>query len=157
MSVAIRRADLKDARTVAEFALRLFTQHRDYDPDRFADLSNIEGAERYYASRMRPDTAAVLVAEVDGKVVGFAFVEYESLNYAELLQNAAWLHDLYVDENTRGTGAGRALIEASRDAAKSLGADKLVLSVAAKNSYARGLFAKSGFRETMIEMTLTLN
>jgi GNAT superfamily N-acetyltransferase len=90
-------------------------------------------------------------------VVGFAYLEYEKLDYANLLENAAWLHDLYVDEAARETGAGKALIHAAKDAGKMLGADKLVLTVAAKNEYARTFFTRTGFRETMVEMTIGLN
>jgi GNAT superfamily N-acetyltransferase len=157
MPVAVRRARREDAKAIAEFALKLFAQHRDYDPDRFADLSNVSGAERYYASRAEADTAAVLVAFLDEKAVGFAYLEYESLDYANLLENAAWLHDLYVDESARGSGAGTALIDAAKDAGKRFGADKLVLTVAAKNEYARAFFTRMGSRETMVEMTIGLN
>jgi ribosomal protein S18 acetylase RimI-like enzyme len=73
-----------------------------------------------------------------------------------LLENAAWLHDLYVNERARGYNAGKLLIEKSVEAAKEFGADKLMLSVAAKNEYAQDFFERSGFRETMVEMMLDL-
>jgi len=98
----------------------------------------------------------VFVAEIDGKVVGFAYLQYEERNYVDLLEKAARLHDMYVAEEARGSGAGRLLIQAAVDAAKEFGADKLVLSVAAKNEYARAFFERSGFRSTMIEMMLRL-
>jgi GNAT superfamily N-acetyltransferase len=157
MSVVVRRAQVEDAATVAEMALKLFAQHRDYDPERFADLSHLKGAERFYGSRMSAADAAVLVAETDGKVVGFAYMQYEELDYVQLLENAAWLHDLYVDEAARGTGAGKALIAAAKDAGIAFGADKLVLTVAARNEHAREFFTRTGLRETMVEMTIGLN
>jgi GNAT superfamily N-acetyltransferase len=156
MPVVVRRARPEDAAIVAKFALRLFAQHRDYDPDRFADLSNAAGAKAYYGSRMSSPTSAVFVAEIKSTVVGFAYLEYQAVNYAELLENAGWLHDLYVDETARGTGAGKALINAAKGAAKALGADKLVLMVAAKNGHAREFFLRTGLRETMVEMTIGL-
>ena len=48
------------------------------------------------------------------------------------------------------------MIEKSIEAAKSLGADKLMLSVAAKNEYAREFFERNGFKTTMVEMMLDL-
>jgi GNAT superfamily N-acetyltransferase len=157
MSVVVRSARPEHAAAIAEFALKLFAQHHDYDPERFAELSDVSGAERYYASRAEAKNAAVLVALLDERVVGFAYLEYEKLDYANLLENAAWLHDLYVDEAARETGAGKALIHAAKDTGKMLGADKLVLTVAAKNEYARTFFTRTGFRETMVEMTIGLN
>lgn len=157
MSVVVRRAVKKDAREIAGFAIRLFAQHHEYDARRFAEISSIEGAERFYGNQTEAQDATVLVAEVENKLVGFAYVQYEAIDYANLLENAAWLHDIYIDETARRSNAGKLLIEASIEAAKNLGADKLMLSVAAKNEYAKQFFERRGFRETMIEMTLNLS
>jgi hypothetical protein len=70
MTVTVRRATAKDARAVAEFAIKLFAQHRNYDAHRFADISSVEGAERFYGSQTEATDAAVLVAEFENKVVG---------------------------------------------------------------------------------------
>jgi len=157
MSVTVRRAEPQDAVTIAKLALKLFAQHREYDPERFADLGNVAGAERYYGGRTTAEEAIVLVAETAGEIIGFVYAEFEEINYAELLESAVWVHDLFVLESTRGTGAGKALIDATAEAARRTGADKLVLTVAAKNEFGRSFFKGRGFRETMIEMTLGLN
>lgn len=156
MSVTVRRAEAKDARTIAEFAIKLFAQHRAYDARRFADVSSIEGAARFYKSQTSASDAAVLVAELDGKIVGFAYVQYEALDYAALLERAAWLHDIYIIDAARGSKVGTSLIEAAVSAAKELGADKLMLTVAAKNEYAQAFFERKGFKTTMVEMMLDL-
>lgn len=155
-SVTVRRATKEDAKRVAEFALKLFAQHRDYDARRFAEISSVEGAERFYGSQADAADAAVLVAEIENEIVGFAYLQYEAMDYANLLENAVWLHDIYLDAAARGTGAGKLLIENSIETAGELGGDKLMLSVAAKNEFARGFFESSGFRETMVEMMLDL-
>ncbi len=157
MSVKIRCATEKDARQIAEFAIRLFAQHHEYDSRRFAEISSIEGATKFYGSQTETKDAAVLVAEIENKLVGFAYLQYEAMDYANLLKNAAWLHDLYVEETARNSKAGKFLIEASIETARKLGADKIMLSVAAKNEYAKEFFKRRGFRETMIEMTLNLS
>lgn len=156
MKVVVRRAMPGDAAIIADFALKLFAQHRDYDPERFARLSDREGAKWFYGGQAAAEDAAVYVAETESRLVGFAYLQYEERNYADLLEKAVRLHDLYVAEDARGSGAGRRLIEAAVDAAREFGADKLVLSVAAKNEYARAFFERSGFRPTMIEMMLGL-
>jgi GNAT superfamily N-acetyltransferase len=157
MTVTIRRAKKGDASNVATLALKLFRQHRDYDPKRFADLGNLEGAEYFYGGRTESEDARVFVAEIAEKVVGFAYAEYEAVNYADLLVSALWIHDLYVEESARGTGAGSGLMNAAVAAAKDVGADKVVIHVAAKNEAAQKFFSKSGFRTTMLEMTLAVD
>lgn len=156
MSVSVRRANLQDARTIAELSVKLVVQHQNYDSQRFTRLASLEQAEWFYGKQTSAIETAVLVAELDGKIVGFAYIEFEAKDYANLLENAAWLHDIYIDEAARGNNAGKLLIEKSIEVAGELGADKLMLSVAAKNEYAKEFFERNGFRETMVEMMLDL-
>ncbi len=157
MAVTIRQAIKKDARRIAELAVKLARQHEDYDSHRFARLYDEDQAEWFYGSQTEAvEAAAVLVAELENEIVGFAYIEYEAKDYPNLLENAAWLHDIYIDEKARAAGAGKLLIEKSVEIAKEFGADKLMLSVAAKNEFAKDFFKRSGFKETMVEMMLDL-
>lgn len=156
MPAVIRRAQDGDEAQVADFAIRLFRQHADYDPGRFTVFATPEGAKVFYKSRFSAPDAVVFVAESEGEVVGFAYIERDPLNYAELLENGAWLHDIYIRDESRSEGTGRALLDAAIEAAKELGAKKLLLSVAAKNFAARSFFEGAGFRVTMHEMTMDI-
>jgi GNAT superfamily N-acetyltransferase len=156
MSVQVRRARKSDARTIAGFSLKLVEQHVGYDPVRFARMATLEGMEWFYGGQADAKDARVLVAEIDNHVVGFAYVAFEERNYADLSVSSARLHDIYVDEDARGSGAGSKLIEAAVEEAKGFGATKLLLSVAAKNTLARDFFEKEGFQTTMHEMMLVL-
>ena len=156
MAVSVRRATKKDARQVAEYAIKLFAQHRQYDARRFAEIASVEGAKNFYGSQIEAKNAAVLIAEIENKIVGFAYLQYEAMDYANLLENAVWLHDLYVDDAARGQNAGKLLIEKSAEIARELGADKLMLSVAAKNTAAKEFFERTGFKNTMVEMMFDL-
>ena len=156
MAVTVRRAIREDARKIAEMAVKLVRQHENYDPLRFARLYDERQAEWFYGEQTKAEGSAVLVAELDGEVIGFAYVAYEAKDYANLIKKSAWLHDIYIDERARGLNAGKFLIEKSIEVALELGADKLMLSVAAKNGIAQRFFERSGFRETMVEMMLDL-
>lgn len=156
MAVVVRRATQDDAEIVADFAMKLVDQHRAYDPQRFARIATLEGMQWFYGGQTEEKYAVVLVAEVDDRVVGFAYVTYEEKNYAELAITAAHLHDIYVDERMRHSGAGRELIEAVASEAKQFGANKVLLSVAAKNTAGQGFFEHAGFTTTMHEMMLVV-
>ncbi|MCD9185364.1 MAG: GNAT family N-acetyltransferase [Pyrinomonadaceae bacterium] len=156
MSVLIRRADSGDAKKVGELAYKLAVQHRDYDAKRFSVFAEPEQIEQFYGRQTQTNNAAVLVAELEKEIVGFAYLAFEARNYEELLENAVWLHDIYIEEAARGKNAGKLLIEASVETARELGGDKLMLSVAAKNEFARNFFEMQGFKPTMVEMMLDL-
>jgi GNAT superfamily N-acetyltransferase len=157
MAVIVRRATKEDAGKIAEFSVALAEQHYGYDPVRFSKLITLEGAAHYYGGRADVDNAAVLLAESEGRSVGFAYMEYEPVLYAELATKVAWLHDVYVEPNARDSGAGRKLIEAVAKEAKRQGANKVLLSVAVNNEKAQQFFERSGFRTTMYEMMLPID
>ena len=137
--------------------MKLMEQHHEYDPERFALMASVEGMKWFYSGQTEATDAAVLVAEIDSRVVGFAYVAYEERNYAALAESPAYLHDIYIEEGARRSGAGHALIDAAVKTAKEFGASKLLLSVAVKNAVAHDFFEKYGFRPTMTEMTLNLS
>jgi GNAT superfamily N-acetyltransferase len=95
----------------------------------------------------------VLVAERAGAVVGYAYARLEERDWNALLEACGALHDLWVDEGARGTGAGRLLAEAIIDKLTAMGAPRIVLHTGSKNEPAQRLFAKLGWRMTMVEMT----
>ena len=132
--------------------MKLVEQHRSYDPVRFAVMGLLEGMAWFYGGQTEAENAAVLVAELEGRVVGFAYVTYVEKDYLELAVSAAQVQDIYVDRAARHSGAGNALIDAAVKAAKEFGASKLLLSVAAKNSAAQSFFEQAGFETTMHEM-----
>jgi len=136
--------------------MKLVEQHRSYDPVRFAPIGSIEGMAWFYGSQTEAKDAAVLVAEIDGRAVGFAYVTYVETDYLDLAVFAAQLQDIYVAEAARQSGAGKALIDAAVSVAKEFGASKLLLSVAAKNSAAQSFFEHAGFETTMHEMMLVV-
>ncbi|MBV9216658.1 MAG: GNAT family N-acetyltransferase [Acidobacteria bacterium] len=152
MSVTVRKATKADAAQIAKFAVALFELHAGWNPRRFTQIATVEGAEKFYSDRT--ESGSVLVAEIDNESVGFAYFEYEPTLYAELATRVAWLHDIYVDPVARRTGAGGALINGVRDAVASLGANKVLLSVAVQNEEGRRFFERNGFVTTMHEMML---
>lgn len=87
--------------------------------------------------------AHVLVAKRAGEPIGIAvcFVGYSTFRARPLLN----LHDLAVLPAARGTGAGRALLEAVAARARSLGCCKVTLEVREDNARARQLYRSAGF------------
>jgi GNAT superfamily N-acetyltransferase len=100
-------------------------------------------AERVLADGFGPRAAFTpLVAEVDGTVVGYAFV---SLGYnTDVAARAMWLHDLFVTPGARGRGVGRALMAAVAAEAVRAGAVSLEWGVHAANTGALAFYRRLG-------------
>ncbi|MDB4873896.1 MAG: acetyltransferase [Gemmatimonadetes bacterium] len=99
----------------------------------------------------------VLVAERAGDVVGYTYAGVEGYDYMSLRGPAGVLYDIVVDPAHRGHGVGRRLLDAALRALHAQGTPRVVLSTAEQNETAQRLFARAGFRRTMIEMTRELD
>ena len=90
------------------------------------------------------ERGAVLVAMVDGRVVGIA-----ALSAMWTLEHggpAMWLEELYVEPPFRSRGIGRVLLVAAGDVARARGALTLDLEVDATHERAANLYAREGFQ-----------
>ena len=81
-----------------------------------------------------------LMAELDGKVVGFTHYIFRPSTWA--VEDFCYLEDLFVDPAVRGGGVGRALIKAVEDIAIAKGSKRLYWTTAPDNETARKLYDK---------------
>ena len=150
----IRPARPGDVPAAARLAAALVRQHHAFDPDRFLLVEPVEeGYARFLRTQVDREGVVFLVAEVDGAVVGYLLGGLEGRDWMLLLDDCGKIHDLFVDEPARGRGIGAALVEEAVARLVAMGAPRVVLSTAWPNEGARRLFARLGFRATMVEMT----
>ena len=95
-----------------------------------------------------------LVAELDGKVVGFTHYIWRPDTWEA--QDFCYLEDLYTDPEVRGKGVGRALIKAVEDIAIAKGSKQLYWTTAPDNELARALYDKIAITN-MVEYKIYLN
>src|SRR5262249_14237365 len=111
----------------------------------------------YLGTQLGKADVAVIVAEENGEVIGYAYAGLEGRDYMALRGPAGALYDVVVDPNHRRNGAGRLLVRAALAFLKERGWARVVLSTATQNAGAQRLFESLGFRSTMIEMTAELS
>ncbi len=155
----VRRATPADLRRIGRLGALLVEEHHGFDPRRFlaAGRGTAEGYASFIGTQLEDPDVAVIVAEDGGEVIGYAYAAVEGYDYMALRGPAGVLHDVIVDPEHRGRGVGRLLLEAALEFLRSRGAPRVVLSTAEQNEAAQRLFASTGFRRTMIEMTLELD
>jgi ribosomal protein S18 acetylase RimI-like enzyme len=158
-ATTIRPAAPADLPAIGRLGALLVRSHHDFDPERF--IAATPRTEHAYASflgtQLEEPNVVVLVAERDGEMLGYTYAGVEGHDYMSLRGPAGVLYDIVVDPAHRGHGIGRMLLDATLAALASRGAPRVVLSTAERNESAQRLFARAGFRRTMVEMTRELD
>ena len=156
--MVIRPAIAADLPALGRLGAMLMRVHYDFDVKRF--LYPGTEPERGYASflgtQMQDENAVVLVADLDGEVIGYVYAAIEPLAWKELRDEAGFVHDIAVDPLARGAGAGAQLLDAAVEWLRGRGMPRVMLWTAEQNSVGQRLFARAGFRRTMVEMTREL-
>ncbi|HEV7374026.1 MAG TPA: GNAT family N-acetyltransferase [Pyrinomonadaceae bacterium] len=155
----VRRATPADLALIGRLGALLVKEHYDFDPLRFLAASHRTPVDyaSFISAQLEDTDKAVLVADDNGDVIGYAYAAIECYDYMALRGPAGILHDVIVDPEHRGRGVGRLLLDAALEFLRSRGMPRVVLSTAERNEAAQRLFARMGFRRTMIEMTRELD
>lgn len=157
-SLHIRAAAAADLPILGRLGAHLMRLHHDFDRLRFLEPGTDpeKGYARFLGSALQDPDSVVLVADAAGDVVGYVYAAVEPLSWKDLRDRCGYIHDLVVDPAQRGHGAGSALLEAACEWLGTRGVPRVVLDTADKNVGAQRLFARAGFRRTMVEMTREL-
>ncbi|MDB4944225.1 MAG: Histone acetyltransferase [Labilithrix sp.] len=145
-----------DLDAASRLAAALVDMHYQLDRQRFLHLPDAaSGYARFLGGELASKRVVLLVAErtADHAIVGYAYGRLEGRDYNELLDACGKLHDVYVDEAARGSGVGERLVREVVRELTARGAPRVVLMTAAQNERAQKMFARLGFRTTMLEMT----
>jgi ribosomal protein S18 acetylase RimI-like enzyme len=155
----IRIATSADLPAIGRLGALLVRTHYEFDPLRFiaATPATERGYGSYIGTQLGVPDVIVLVAERDGVVLGYTYAGIEGLDYMALRGPAGALYDIVVSPEHRGQGIGRQLLDATLAALAERGAPRVILSTAEQNEPARRMFARAGFRRTMVEMTRELD
>jgi ribosomal protein S18 acetylase RimI-like enzyme len=165
--VTIRRATRSDLPELGRLGALLMRTHYAFDQKRFLEpgARAEEGYAWFLGEQLKDDTnVVVLVAErpldsaqgTPGEVIGYVYAALEPISWKELRDACGFIHDIVVEERGRRSGVATALMDAAMAWLKERGAPRVVLGTAEQNEPAQRLFARMGFRRTMVEMTKEL-
>lgn len=115
---------------------KLFDEYRQF----YGIDSDISSAKAFLQLRLALKESVVFVAMEDGRVIGFTQL-YPTFS-SVALQRAFILNDIYVTEDARGLGVGKALMEQVFKYCEQQDARYVTLQTAADNVNARKLYEK---------------
>jgi GNAT superfamily N-acetyltransferase len=158
MPLTIRLATPADVPALGRLGALLMRTHYKFDPQRFMDPGDdpADGYGWFLGKQLKDEDVVIFVAEQDGDVIGYVYAGLEPISWKELRDECGFIHDVVVDERGRRSGTATALIEKAIEWLRERGAPRVMLWTAEPNVGAQQLFAKLGFRRTMIEMTREL-
>ena len=136
MSIAIRAATPSDLERIAP----MFDAYRQF----YGKPPDLDRARDFIRERLERGENVIFLAEDEsGSALGFVqlFPSFTSVEARRL-----WvLNDLFVSEEARGRGVGRALMNAARDHAVRTGAKRLTLETMEDNRRAWSLYESLGY------------
>jgi ribosomal protein S18 acetylase RimI-like enzyme len=149
-SFEIRRGGVDDIDSLEPLWEGLQSAHRalpDMRPTRPGDESWALRRAKYEEWLARDDHA-LLLAERGGNPIGYAVISFGN-DFAtwDVGDTVAEIETLSVLESERGSGVGRALIEAASEAAEEGGARTMTVGVAHSNADAIRFYEREGFSD----------
>ena len=132
----IVKADLQH---LADVTL-LFDQYRVfYGQDR-----NQEACSAFIEERIQKDESIIFLVYDGGEAI--AFTQLYPLFTSIGIQRIYMLNDLFVRADSRGRGAGRALLEHAFTFARTMGAARVILQTHVGNASAKALYESAGMK-----------
>jgi len=105
------------------------------------------------------DDGTILIAEEDGKVLGYAVVLTRSVEDGkgdEVFYEYGYVVDLVVAKEARRRGIARMLLDDCEKRARAAGRDDLRVTVLARNEGAQALYRGFGFADHLVNMRKVL-
>lgn len=101
------------------------------------------------------NTDGMFIVMADAEEVGPVGYAWLALKGPDV--SSAWIYDIAIDEEHRGKGYGRALLNGLEQVARERDLDSIALNVFARNEYARALYERAGYEPTSIHMSKRLD
>ncbi|SKA40517.1 Acetyltransferase (GNAT) family protein [Enhydrobacter aerosaccus] len=155
MSFSIRDIILPEERGTA-LSFIDGTQRYEYaiEPDRRLDDAVASEHLAQLVERVAINGGRIFIAEQNSRPVGWAvfLIEQHPLFVAEDCRTFGYIADLFVEEQARSLGIGRALIDRCEAEARHLGLRQLMIGVLANNVRAADIYARAGYAPYSLEL-----
>jgi N-acetylglutamate synthase-like GNAT family acetyltransferase len=139
--VTIRRATDKDIPRILELYRQL-----SFEPDKY-EKAPVEDCRQVLKQLKNYSGAALLVAEVDGAVVGTTFMAVIP-GFAHKTAPFCIVEYVVVDETQRSQGVGKALMDYCKQRAKEAGCYKIFLTSDKRRDRAHKFYRANGFESS---------
>lgn len=144
MNVKIRKATREDFETLLDLSLGLFKYEKKFGKTFNMNWTYSPRGRSFFASRI--ESGVVVVAEVGGKVVGYAAGYIDTYSYRSI-NPIVELENMFVYEKFRNKGVGGKILEEFKKISKKEGAKRIKIGALSQNSEAISFYKRSGLDE----------
>lgn len=118
----------------------LFDGYRQF----YGQASDLAGARAFLLGKFQHHESVIFICKDDEKAIGFTqlYPTFSSVS----MKRVYILNDLFVNNDGRGKGAGKALLIAAIEYAKDVGALRLQLVTGTSNTQAQALYETTGWK-----------
>lgn len=150
MSISIRTAQPDDWEIIQELNHQVFLNDIDNDPDMDQNWPYTEIGIKYYHDLADGKYGHCLVAESDGKIVGYVALGFKTYDYRK--SKYVEVENIGVDQLYRSQGVGKLLMDRATEWAKSRVMDRLIVQACWGNQSAIKFYKNNGFIEMALEL-----
>ena len=149
--ITIRPATLNDIGTLLRFEQGVLSAERPFDATLKTDTYYYNLQDMITASHIQ-----LLVAELDGELVGSGYARIENTKHFEQHTQQAFLGFMYTQPNHRGKGVNQKIIGELKEWAVKRGVTNFLLQVYTDNVSAIRAYEKVGFKSVLVEMRMCI-
>lgn len=152
MSIEVREALSSEVEVLLHFEAGIIEAERPFD-------STLKSGEIHYydlLEMIESDKATVIVAEIDGEIVGSGYAKILNGKDYQAFDQYAYLGFMFVKPTFRGQGINKKIIDYLIEWSKSKNISEVRLQVYDANAIAKNSYIKTGFKPVMLEMRMEL-
>lgn len=145
--IKIRKIQKEDTKKIIPLLEQVSTLHINMRPDIFKEKTEAN-MEKEILDIINNEEKISFVAEENEKILGIIVLKIkEVINHINLKNSKVlWIEELCVDENNRGKGIGKILINNAKEIAKDLKCERLELNCWEANKDAITFYEKQGMK-----------
>ena len=158
MDYHFREAEVTDLQAICDLSYEFTKYENEKYDDRTYDKNwgrNSDGRE-FYASKIVSDNAQVLVAEVDGELIGYLVGVVKDISW-RLPKKTGEILNLYVKKGHRNNGVGAEMTKRFTEFAKGKKAARITLMQHFENDQALRFYKRAGFAEHAFTLSMDLD
>ncbi len=153
----IRQATIEDLKSVQELNSMLFKKEiQDYGEDFDDSWGFSEDGTEYISQWIQGENCLTLVAEENGKIIGYLAAEIRDLPAWRKQSKSAEIVEIFVLTEFRGHGIGSQLVEKCLLWCRKKGVQKVKLEASAGNADGIRFYKKFGLKEKEVVLELEL-